>query len=80
LDALRLERTETENYRCAWYPSLCEATLAMLSGDDKQRFNRRHRAYRNTIGHSKPGMKMEMGEFRWLQRDAMELLRDLLPS
>ncbi len=78
VDALRLEGIETEHYRRAWYLSLYEATLAMLSEHDKQQFNQRHRAYRRTIGHPKPGTKMDMREFQRLQSDAMEVLRTVL--
>ena len=78
VDALKLERIETEHYRRAWYLSLYEATMKMLSGDDRHQFNQRHRDYRKTIGHPRHGTKMDMGEFGRLQRDAMETLRAVL--
>lgn len=81
VDALRLEKIETEHYRCAWYLSLFEATKALLSGSAEQQFNQRHRAYRKTIGHPKPDTKMDMDEFQSLQRDAIAQLRAIfLPT
>ncbi|MXW90869.1 MAG: hypothetical protein F4114_12545 [Rhodospirillaceae bacterium] len=77
VDALRLEKIETEHYRCAWYLSLFEATKAMLSAQAQQQFNQRHRAYRKTIGHPKPHTKIDINEFRRLQRDAMDQLRTI---
>ena len=75
VDALRLEKIETEHYRCAWYLSLFEATKAMLSGHTEQQFHQRHRGYRKTIGHPKPNTKMDLDEFQNLQRDALAQLR-----
>ena len=75
VDALRLEKIETDHYRRAWYLSLFEATKAMLSGHDLQQFNQRHRTYRRAIGHPKPDTKMDMNEFRRLQHDAIAQLR-----
>ena len=75
VEALRLERIESDHYHSAWYLSLFEATKAMLSGHAEQQFNQRHRAYRKKIGHPKPDTKMNMAEFQRLQRDAMNQLR-----
>ena len=75
VDALRLEKIETDHYRRAWYLSLFEATKAMLSGHDLHQFNQRHRANRRTLGHPKPDTKIDMNEFRRLQHDAMSQLR-----
>ena len=40
VDSLRLERVDTDAYQRAWYLSLFEAVKAVLSGHDKQQFNR----------------------------------------
>ena len=75
VDALRLEDIDSDDYRRGWYLSLFEATRAVLAGDDRQRFNQRHRDYRKTIGHPKPGTRMDMGEFDRLQCDALAEIR-----
>ena len=75
VEALRLEKIDTDHYRRAWYLCLYEATKAMLSGDHKHQFNRRHRSYRRSIGHPKPSKTMDMDEFVKLQRDALAELR-----
>ena len=75
VDALRLEKIDTDHYRRAWYLSLFEAMKEILSGHDKQQFNQRHRDYRKTIGHPKPHTKMDMDEFHRLQCDVLAELR-----
>ncbi len=75
VDVLRLEKIENDHYRRAWYLVLFEAIEAILSGRYKQEFHQRHRGYRKTIGHPKPHTKMDMDEFRKLQRDAFAELR-----
>ncbi len=75
VDALRLEKIDSDHYRREWYLCLFEAIVAVLSGDDKHKFNQRHKGYRSTIGHPKPHTKMDMDEFRRLQRDALAILR-----
>ena len=71
VDALRLDDIDRDDYRRGWYLCLFEAIKAMLSGRHEQDFNRRHRAYRGTIGHPKSGTKMNMSEFSKLQRDVL---------
>ena len=78
--ALRLEKIDSDDYRRSWYLSLFEATKAVLSGTAKHEFLRRHKDYRNKIGHPKPGTKMDMDEFSRLQRDALSELRRLFLS
>ena len=75
VDALRLEKIDSDHYRRAWYLCLFEAIEAVLSGRDKHEFYQRHRGYRSTIGHPKPHPKMDMDEFRRLQRDVLAILR-----
>ena len=75
VDALRLEDIDSDDYRRGWYLSLFEATKAVLSGRYQQQFNQRHRGYRKTIGHPKPGTRMDMNEFDRLQRDALAEVR-----
>ena len=75
VDALRLEDIESDDYRRGWYLSLLEATKAVLSGHHEQQFNQRHRGYRKTIGHPKPGTRMDMSEFDKLQLDALAEVR-----
>ena len=75
VDALRIEDIESDDYRRGWYLSLFEATKAVLSRHYEQQFNQRHRTYRKTIGHPKPGTRMDMSEFDRLQRDALAEVR-----
>ena len=75
LDALRLEKIDTDHYRRTWYLCLFEAIEAVLSGRAKQEFHKRHRKYRATIGHPKAHTKMDRDEFVTLQRDALSELR-----
>lgn len=77
VEALRLERIDTDHYRRAWYLSLFEAMEAVLSKEHKQAFHQRHRGYRKSIGHPKPSTRMDMDEFVGLQRDALAELRRL---
>lgn len=75
VDALRLEDIDSDDYRRGWYLSLFEATKAVLSRHYEQQFNQRHRDYRKTIGHPKPGTRLDMSEFNRLQRDALAEVR-----
>ena len=75
VDALKLQKIETDHYRRASYLSLFEATKAVLSRHDKQQFHQRHRDYRKTIGHPKAKTKMDMEEFRKLRLDVLSELR-----
>ena len=75
LDALRLEKIDTDHYRRTWYLCLFEAIEAVLSGSAKQQFHQRHREYRGEIGHPKAHTKMDRDEFVRLQRDALGELR-----
>ena len=71
VEALRLEKIDTDHYRRAWYLCLFEAIEAVLSGRHKQEFHQQHRAYRNSIGHPIPSTTMVGDEFARLQRDAL---------
>ncbi len=75
VEALRLEKIDTDHYRRAWYLCLFEAIKAVLSDSPKQEFHQRHRGYRNSIGHPRPSTAMDMDEFVRLQRDALTELR-----
>ena len=75
VEALRLEKIDTDHYRRAWYLCLFEAVEAVLSNRHKQEFHQRHRSYRKTIGHPRPSTTMDMDEFVRLQRDALTELR-----
>ena len=75
VDSLRLEQINNDDYRRGWYLCLFEAIEAVLSRGHKQEFHQRHRTYRKTIGHPKPGTKMDMKEFARLQRDALAEVR-----
>ena len=77
VEALRLERIDSDHYRRAWYLSLFEAIEAMLSKEHKHTFHQRHRSYRKSIGHPRPSTKMDMDEFVGLQRDSLAELRRL---
>ena len=77
VEALRLEKIDTDHYRRAWYLCLFEAIEAVLSSRHKQEFHQRHRGYRKTIGHPKPSTTMAIDEFVRLQRDALAELRRL---
>ena len=78
VEALRLEKIDTDHYRRAWYLCLFEAVEAVLSNRHKQAFHQRHRSYRKTIGHPRPSTTMDMDEFVKLQRDALTELRRIL--
>ena len=78
VDALRLEKIDTDHYRHAWYLCLFEAIEAVLSGRHKQEFHQRHRDYRKSIGHPRPSTTMVGDEFARLQRDALAELRRIL--
>ena len=75
VEALRLERIDTDHYRRVWYLSLFEAIKAVLSKDHKHAFHQRHRSYRKTIGHPRPSTRMDMDEFVRLQHDSLAELR-----
>ena len=75
VEALRLEKIDTDHYRRAWYLCLFEAMEAVLSGRQKQEFHQQHRAYRNSIGQPTPSTTMVGDEFARLQRDALAELR-----
>ena len=75
VEALRLEDIDNDDYRRGWYLCLFEAIEGGLGGKYRQLFHQRHRAYRKTIGHPKPGTKMDMEEFNRLQRDVFSELR-----
>ena len=75
VEALRLEKIDTDHYRRAWYLCLFEAIEAVLSNRLKHEFHQRHRGYRKTIGHPKPSTTVDMDEFVRLQRDALTELR-----
>lgn len=75
LEALRLEKIDSDHYRRTWYLCLLEAVEEVLSGQDRQEFHQRHRSYRATIGHPKARTTMDMEEFVRLQRDAQGELR-----
>ena len=75
VEALRLEDIDNDDYRRGWYLCLFEAIEGALGGKYRQSFHQRHRAYRKTIGHPKPGTKMDMEEFNRLQRDVFSELR-----
>ena len=75
VNALRLADIDNDDYRRGWYLCLFESIMEELSGEHKYTFNQRHRAYRKTIGHPKPGAKMDMGQFGKLQRDALGQVR-----
>ena len=70
-----MEDIDSDDYRRGWYLSLFEATKAVLSRHCDQQFNQRHRNYRKTIGHPKPGTRMDMSEFDRLQRDVLDEVR-----
>lgn len=78
VEALRLERIDTDHYRRAWYLSLFEAIKAVLSKEHKQAFNQRHCSYRKSIGHPRPSTRMDRDEFVRLQRDALAELRRVI--
>ena len=75
VNALRLDDIDSDDYRRGWYLCLFESIKEILTGKHKQTFNQRHREYRKTIGHPKPGTKMDMGPFGKLQRDALGQVR-----
>lgn len=75
VEALRLERIDTDHYRRAWYLSLFEAIEGVLSKEHKQAFHQRHRSYRKSIGHPRPSTRMDMDEFLALQIDSLSELR-----
>lgn len=75
VEALRLERIDTDHYRRAWYLSLFEAIEAVLSKGHKHAFHQEHRSYRKSIGHPRPSTRMDMNQFVRLQRDSLAELR-----
>ena len=75
VEALRLEKIDSDHYRRAWYLCLFEAIEALLAGSHKQEFHQQHRGYRKTIGHPNPGTSMDMDELRRLQHDTLAELR-----
>ena len=75
VEALRLERIDTDHYRRAWYLSLFEAIEAVRPREHKQAFHHLQRGYRKSIGHPKPSIRMDLDEFAGLQRDALAELR-----
>ena len=74
-DALRSEDIKDDHYHCVRYLLLYEATLAMLSGNEFQNFRKRHRAYRNSIAHPKPNMKIDTEQLRKLQSDVFSTIK-----
>ncbi len=78
VEALRLEKIDTDHYRRAWYLCLFETTkavLSKLSNRHTQEFRHRHRGDRNPLAHPKPSTTMDMGTFVKLQRDVLAELR-----
>ena len=75
VEALRLQRIDTDHYRRAWYLSLFEAIKAVLSKEHKHAFHQRHRSYRKSIGHPRPATRMDLEEFVGLQRDSLAEMR-----
>ena len=93
IDALRLENTNDDHYRRAWYLRLFDAmekrlkdkTTGILGrkftkrtvGHWQQDFDRSHADYRNTIAHPAAFDTMDMERFNDLQADVLATLRDI---
>ncbi|MCY3972055.1 MAG: hypothetical protein OXG74_19155 [Acidobacteria bacterium] len=75
VEALRLEKIDTDYYRRTWYLCLFQATSAAFSGKRKHAFHTRHRGDRKGLAHPKPSTTMDMNVFVKLQCDVLAELR-----